>query len=94
MAFVNGALEAAFMGRVRGVDLQRCLVVPIDVGKRVAMGLVAGHYGEIVVASSEFPLNEAGFRELPGRVVQAQQARDAVMCWSGSSPPATITARS
>ena len=42
MAFVNGELQAAFMSRVRGVDPQRCLVVPVDVGKRVAMGLVAG----------------------------------------------------
>jgi transposase len=38
--------------RVRGRDLGRCLVVPVDVGKSMAMALVADHYGEIVVRRS------------------------------------------
>jgi hypothetical protein len=56
MTFVNGELQARFMTRVRGLDPQRCLAVPVDVGKAVAMALVADHYGEILVAplSSNF----------------------------------------
>jgi hypothetical protein len=37
------------MGRVRGRDLGRCLVVPVGVGKSTATALVADHFGEIVV---------------------------------------------
>ncbi len=52
MAHVGGRLQAEFMVRVRGRDLSRCLVVPVDVGKSAAMALIADHYGEIVVARS------------------------------------------
>jgi hypothetical protein len=38
MTFVNGELQARFMTRVRGLDPQRCLAVPVDVGKAVACG--------------------------------------------------------
>jgi transposase len=39
MTFVNGELQAQFMTRIRGLDLQRCLVLPVDVGKAIAMAL-------------------------------------------------------
>jgi hypothetical protein len=61
---VGGQLQARFMARVRGRDLGRCLVVPVDVGKSMAMALVADHYGEIVVAPFEFQLTETGFSSL------------------------------
>lgn len=45
MAHVGGQLQAQFMARVRGCDPARCLVVPIDVGKVIAMALVADYTG-------------------------------------------------
>jgi hypothetical protein len=33
MTFVNGEVQARFMARIRGVDPQRCLAIPVDVGK-------------------------------------------------------------
>jgi hypothetical protein len=62
MTFVNGELQAQFMTRIRGLDPQRCLVIPVDVGKAIARALVADHYGEIVVAPFEFALTETGFQ--------------------------------
>jgi hypothetical protein len=56
MTFVNGELQARFMGRIRGLDPQRCLVVPVDVGKTSAVALVADHHGEILVPPFEFAL--------------------------------------
>ena len=41
--FVGGELQSGFMQRVRGIDPDRCLVVPVDVGKSMAMSLVADH---------------------------------------------------
>ena len=37
MTPVNGELQAQFMTRIRGLDPQRCLVIPVDVGKAIAM---------------------------------------------------------
>ena len=71
MAHVGGQLQAQFMARVRGCDPARCLVVPIDVGKVMAMALVADHYGEIVAAPFEFGLTETGFMSLAAAVARA-----------------------
>ena len=43
MANVGGRLQAQFMARIRGRDPDRCLVVPVDVGKSAAMALIADH---------------------------------------------------
>src|SRR5271166_43962 len=78
MTFVNGELQARFMGRIRGLDPQRCLVVPVDVGKTSAVALVADHYGEILAPPFEFALTETGFAALVAAVGGARVERDAV----------------
>ncbi|MGH9094795.1 MAG: IS110 family transposase [Acidimicrobiales bacterium] len=70
-------MQAQFMARVRGRDLSRCLVVPVDVGKSMAMALVADHYGEMVVAPFEFQLTETGFTSLAAAVARAEALRSA-----------------
>ncbi len=77
MAHVGGQLQAQFMARIRGRDPERCLVVPVDVGKSAAMALIADHYGEMVVAPFEFPLTETGFAVLSGAIGRAEAARAA-----------------
>ena len=79
MTFVNGELQAQFMARIRGLDPQRCLVIPVDVGKAIAVALVADHYGEIVVAPFEFALTETGFVVLSAAISRAQHERDALV---------------
>ena len=79
MTFVNGELQAQFMARIRGLDPQRCLVIPVDVGKAIAMALVADHYGEIIVAPFEFALTETGFEVLSAAISRAQHERDALV---------------
>jgi transposase len=78
MRYVGGDLQAQFMARIRGLDLERCLVVPVDVGKSSALALVADHYGEVVVAPFEFELTEGGLRLLIASVARADAARAAV----------------
>jgi hypothetical protein len=77
MPHVGGQLQALFMARVRGLDPQRCLVVPVDVGKSMAMALVADHYGEVVVEPFEFALNEAGFAMLAAAIARSESVRSA-----------------
>ena len=77
MAHVGGRLQAEFMARVRGRDLARCLVVPVDVGKSMAMALVADHFGEVVVAPFEFELTETGFASLIAMIARAEALREA-----------------
>ena len=76
MTFVNGDLQARFMTRIRGLDPQRCLAVPVDVGKAIAVALVADHYGEIIIAPFEFALTETGFAVLSAAITRAQHDRD------------------
>src|SRR5919106_3871268 len=75
MSHVGGPLQTQFMARVRGRDPQRCLVVPVDVGKAMAAALVADHYGEVVVEPFEFPLTESGFDRLATAVARAEARR-------------------
>src|SRR3979411_943313 len=77
MAHVGGQLQAQFMARIRGRDLQRCLVVPVDVGKSTAMALVADHYGEVVTEPFEFPLSEPGFALLATAIARSGASRSA-----------------
>jgi transposase len=83
MTFVGGREQAEFMTRLRGVDPGQCLVVPIDVGKRAGVAMIADRYHEVVVGPFEFPLTEPGFEVLAGHVARAEAARDAVWCRIG-----------
>jgi transposase len=51
----------------------------VDVGKAVAVALVADHYGEVLVAPFEFALTEAGFAVLSVAITRARHERDAVV---------------
>jgi transposase len=77
MSYVGGRLQAEFMRRVRGCDPQRCLIVPIDVGKSAASALVADHFGELVVEPFEFSLTESGFSRLATEIARAETGRQA-----------------
>jgi transposase len=81
--FVGGSLQAEFMARVRDLDQDRCLVVPVDIGKSCAMALVADHYGEVIVAPFEFPLTEHGVVSLLAAICDATAARGAHICRVG-----------
>jgi transposase len=59
-SFAGGAAQAGYVARVRDLAPQRCLVVPVDVGKRTATALVADHYGQIVGEPFEFGLTVSG----------------------------------
>src|SRR5438552_1370163 len=76
---VGGELQAAFMGRIRGLDPQRCLAMPVDVGKSSAMALVCVHYGEVVVEPFAFDLIESGFNRLVAHVARAEAEREAAI---------------
>src|SRR5437764_10112320 len=71
------------MARVRGLDPQRCLAVPVDVGKWSAMALVADHHGEVLVAPFEFALDEPGVRRLLSAIAGAESERNAALCRVG-----------
>ncbi len=73
MGYIGGSLQQAFVERIRGVDRERLLAVPIDVGKRSAAALVCDFYGELVVAPFTFALDERGL-ELFVRTVAAAEA--------------------
>lgn len=83
MRYVGGDLQGRYMARVRDVSPQRCLAVPIDVGKRSAMALIADHHGEVVAAPFEFALDEPGVGRLLAVIAAAESEREAEVCRVG-----------
>ena len=77
MHYIGGEQQAEWVGRVRGVDPERCLVVPVDVGKSSAMALVADRHGEMVIEPFSFELTQSGVRQFLGAVADAERVRDA-----------------
>lgn len=60
MDFAGGRAQANYMNRVRGLAPERCLVVPIDVGKHAAVSLIADHDGRIVHEPVTFAMTLSG----------------------------------
>src|SRR5436309_1425728 len=77
MEFAGGAAQAAYMSRVRGKAPERCLVVPIDVGKRSAVALVADHEGRVVTDPFEFAMDAAGAEQLITSAAAAERSANA-----------------
>ena len=65
MVFVRGAEQAEFVSRLRGVSSDRVLLVPVDVGKRSAMSMVANQLGEVIVDPSCVHGRGVWRREIP-----------------------------
>jgi transposase len=68
VGFAGGAAQAEYMSLVRGLDPQRCLVVPVDVGKHSAMALISDRNGELIGGPLEFDLTISGKERLIERV--------------------------
>ncbi len=83
MQFVGGDVQGEFVAQVRGRDPQRCLVVPIDVGKSKAEVLVADLYGQVVAGPLTFRLDRPGVAGMLARVDEARSARHAEFCRVG-----------
>jgi hypothetical protein len=77
MTFVNGEFRAQLMARIRGLDPQSRLIIPVDVGKAVSMALVADQYGAMSVAPFEVALTETGFEVLSAAISRAHRVEHA-----------------
>lgn len=75
-SFAGGVAQAGYVDRVRDLVPQRCLVVPVDVGKRTAMALAADHFGQIVAEPFEFDLTVSGVDKLVGGIAAACERVD------------------
>ena len=63
---IAGLSQGEYMVRICGLDREWCLVVPIDVGRRSAMALIADDHRELVVSPFEPNPTKSG-RELNRR---------------------------
>ena len=77
MGSIGGGLQRSFVERVRGVEPERLLAVPIDVGKRAAAALVCDFWGEVIVAPFAFSLDERGLETFARAVASAGAERGA-----------------
>ncbi|MGI5182456.1 hypothetical protein ACQEVZ_40130 [Dactylosporangium sp. CA-152071] len=90
-SFAGGVAQAGYVDRIRDLAPQRCLVVPVDVGKRTAVALVADHYGQIIVAPFEFDLTVSGAGKLVTTIAATRQRVGAESVRWASKPPGTTT---
>lgn len=74
MRFAGGRAQADYMERVRGISPDRCLVVPIDVGKHTAVSLVADHDGRIVHEPITFTITASGTERLMQAVANVERS--------------------
>lgn len=75
--FAGGRAQSAYMDKVQGLPPRKCLVVPVDVGKRAAMSLVADHHGRVVTEPFEFALTATGTETFVSVVSQAATSAEA-----------------
>ena len=78
MGYIGGGLHRAFVERTRGTEPERLLAVPIDVGKRSAAALICDFFGQVIVPSFTFDLDERGFDVFARAVAAAEGDRKAV----------------
>lgn len=78
MGYIGGSLQQSFVERIRGIDRERLLAVPIDVGKRTAAALVCDFYGQLVVAPFSFALDEGGLELFVRAVARAEAERGSI----------------
>lgn len=71
--FAGGAAQAGYVTRIRDLAPQRCLVVPVDVGKRSAVALVADHHGQIVGELFESDLTVSGVDRFAATVAAVER---------------------
>jgi transposase len=79
VVFVRGVGQAEYVSRMRGVATDQVLLVPVDVGKRSAMAIVANQLGEVVVDPFVFSMDRPGAVDLLDRVGAAEESADAVV---------------
>ncbi|MER6074624.1 IS110 family transposase [Streptomyces sp. NPDC001817] len=72
-SFAGGLAQAGYMARIRELPPGRCLVVPVDVGKRSAVALIADHCGQILGEPIAFELTLPDADKLAGAVSEAAQ---------------------
>jgi transposase len=77
MGYIGGGLHRAFVERIRGVEPERLLAVPVDVGKHTAAALVCDFWGEVLVPPFTFSLDERGFETFARAVASAGVERGA-----------------
>lgn len=70
-SFVGGLAQAGYMERIRDLPPGRCLVVPVDVGKRSAVALIADRCGQILGGPIGFELTLPGADKLVEAVSEA-----------------------
>lgn len=83
MKFVGGDVQGEFVEQVRGRDPERCLVVPIDVGKHQAEVLVADLYGQVAAGPWTFRLDRPGVAGMLSRVDAVGEELGAGFCRVG-----------
>jgi transposase len=69
----QGLRRSQFANELRGADLEKVLLVPIDVSKVLQKSMILNYFGEVVEPSFSFMVSQTGMRLLINKIEQAKQ---------------------
>lgn len=69
----QGLRRSQFAKELKGADLDKVLLVPIDVSKVLQKSMILNYFGEVIEPSFSFIVNQTGMRLLIDKIEQAKE---------------------
>ncbi|MFD1737033.1 IS110 family transposase, partial [Bacillus salitolerans] len=70
----QGLRRSQFAQEIRGANLEKVLLVPIDVSKVLQKAMILNYYGEVQIAPFSFMVNKTGMNILINNIEAAKLA--------------------
>lgn len=80
---IQGKKGSQFSSQLRGVNLEKVLIVPIDAAKFYQKALLCNYFGDVLEKPFFFGVNQVGFDLLCGKIEKARKAIQAERIYIG-----------
>lgn len=79
----QGLRRSQFAKELKGADLERVLIIPIDASKVIQKAMILNYFGDVVHTPFAFMVNQTGMKSLIQKVEEAKQACQAERIFVG-----------
>ncbi|WP_205600795.1 hypothetical protein [Gracilibacillus sp. YIM 98692] len=70
----QGLRRSQFAKEIRGIDLEKVLIVPINVSKVLQKAMILNYYGEPIETSFSFMVSKTGMKVLTDKIERAKKS--------------------
>ncbi|KXG44507.1 hypothetical protein [Tepidibacillus decaturensis] len=70
----QGLRRSQFAKELKGADLEKVLLVPIDVSKVLQKSMILNYFGEVIQTSFSFMVNHTGMKYLIQKIEDAKHS--------------------